>query len=320
MQKNFLMIKVFKLLPFLLLLCFLFQPNLQAQNAAKIVGTSEIDGHKILIFNDYTWKYENHDSVLTVLRKKDSIATYEYIIKEKQLKLDSAIVFSEKWDTVNIFAYGNYDYSKVQDTIVIALITENSGFAMPYKGKLYSNFGWRRGSHHNGIDIDLITGDTVVCAFDGVVRYSGWNRGGYGNLIIIRHFNGLETYYAHLSKRFVGNNQIIKAGEPIGLGGSTGRSYSPHLHFEVRYKDNPFDPLSFINPETFELYSEKLILMPSMFEHVRQLSQAQYHTVSSGDTLWGISRRYGVSVQYLCNINGISENSTLQIGQKLRVK
>ncbi len=311
------MIKVFTLL---FLICFLFQPKLKAQNSSKIIGKSEINGYTVLIFDDYTWKYENHDYVIAELKKQDSLATYEYIIREKQLKLDSTIVFSEKWDTINIFAYGSYDFAKIQDTVVIALVTENFGFAMPYKGKLYSNFGWRRGSHHNGIDIDLNIGDTVVAAFDGVVRYSGWNRGGYGNLIIIRHFNGLETYYAHLSKRYVENNQIIKAGEPIGLGGSTGRSYSPHLHFEVRYKDNPFDPLSFINPETFELYSDKLILMPSMFEHVRQLSQAQYHTVASGDTLWGISRRYGVSVQYLCNINGISENTTLQIGQKLRVK
>lgn len=309
--------KVFTLLLFI---CFLLQPKLNAQNSTKIIGKSEVNGYVILIFEDYTWKYENHDYVISELKKQDSIATFEYIIREKQLKLDSTIVFSEKWDTINIFAYGSYDFSKVQDTVVIALVTDNSGFAMPYKGKLYSNFGWRRGSHHNGIDIDLNIGDTVVAAFDGVVRYSGWNRGGYGNLIIIRHFNGLETYYAHLSKRFVENNHIIKAGEPIGLGGSTGRSYSSHLHFEVRYKDNPFDPLSFINPETFELYSEKLILMPSMFEHVWQLSQAQYHTVASGDTLWGISRRYGVSVQYLCNINGICENAILQIGQKLRVK
>lgn len=295
----------------------LFSQNI---NSPRIIYYAIINDFPAVIYDDFTWKYENHDSVMIVLRERDSIQTINYILKEKEIILDSVLVFNDKWDTINIFAYGNYDYSKVQDTVVLNLITDNSQFIIPIKGRILSEFGWRRGVYHNGVDIDLNTGDTVLSAFDGIVRYAGWNRGGYGYLVIIRHFNGLETYYAHLSKIIVKPNQQVKAGEIIGLGGSTGRSYSPHLHFEVRYKDNSFDPQSFIDFDNFKLKSEKLILMPSMFEHVKILSQAQYHTVSSGDTLWAISRRYGVSIKYLCNLNGISENSTLRVGQKLRVK
>ena len=197
--------------------------------------------------------------------------------------------------------------------------------------------GWR---FHKGLDIDLETGDTVYAAFSGRIRYSMYNQGGYGNLVIIRHHNGLETYYAHLSKLMVDPEDWVEAGEPIGLGGSTGRSYGPHLHFECRFYDNAFDPMAIfdfenrdlrdcnllVNKELFTTYGkfsgeEKIMAMrraPAASQPVKN-GNGTYHTIRSGDTLWDISRRYGTSVDRICQLNGISRNTTLHIGRALRV-
>ena len=115
-------------------------------------------------------------------------------------------------------------------------------FDCPVQGIVTSRYGYRKGRYHNGIDLNLRTGDTVKAAFSGRVRYAKWNDGGFGNLVIIRHHNGLETFYAHLSKHLVAPDQEVKAGEPIGLGGNTGRSFGAHLHFEVRFYDAPMNP------------------------------------------------------------------------------
>lgn len=287
----------------------------------KVVDTVKSGDNKIVLFSDRTWQFVvNHDSVMAIVRALDSTETVAYILKNKIYAPDSATVFSEKWDTINIFAYGGINYKTVMDTFAIPLLRDTGKFVMPCLGRLQSPFGWRWGQMHNANDIELKTGDTLVSAFDGVVRFAGWNVGGYGYLVIIRHYNGLETYYAHLSKLICKTNQPIKAGEIIGLGGSTGRSYAPHVHFEVRYKDNAFDPQLMVDMETKQLKNDTLILTPANFGHIKEITEAQYHIVKSGDTLWGISKRYGVSIKYLCTLNGITEESTLNLGQKLRTR
>jgi len=288
------------------------------KNPVDTVHSNEFD---IVLFDNNTWEYLNQDSVIALLRLRDSICAYSYILSEKLYTPDSLIVFSEKWDTVNIFAYGNIDYKRALDTFAIPILVGDTGkFVIPVPGYKQSGFGWRWGQMHNGIDLDLKTGDTVVSVFDGVVRFAGWNNGGYGNLVIVRHFNGLETYYAHLSSLNCTDNQRVCSGECIGYGGRTGRAYGPHLHFEIRFKDNPFDPEWLVDFESKKLKTDILYLMPEKFGHVKELAGANYHVVSSGDSLWGISRRYGVSINYVCSLNGITENTTLNIGQKLRVR
>ncbi len=286
----------------------------------KVVDTVKSGVYNVVLFSDRTWQYVNHDSVSAIVRAEDSAKVYAYILKEKLYTPDSAAVFSEMWDTVNIFAYGNIDYKRALDTFAIPLLRDTGKFVMPVPGYKQSGFGWRWGQMHNGVDLDLKTGDTVVAAFDGIVRYAGWNNGGYGYLVIIRHYNGLETYYAHLSALKCTDNQAVRAGELIGLGGRTGRAYGPHLHFETRFKDNPFDPEWLINVETKQLTTDTLFLLPEKFGHVKEICEAQYYAVKGGDTLWAISRRYGVSIKYLCSLNGITETTTLNIGQQVRVR
>jgi LysM repeat protein len=170
-------------------------------------------------------------------------------------------LFLCNWVTDQTFAYWN---EKVipNGNHILELVKGDEKFCLPVHGKLWSVF--KKG--HNGLDINLQTGDTVRAAFDGKVRYAQYNKGGFGNLVIIRHYNGLETYYAHLSKFRIKPNQEVKAGQVIGLGGSTGRSRGPHLHFEVRYKDKPLDPFAFIDYENRSLKTTELELSESVFE------------------------------------------------------
>ncbi len=273
----------------------------------------------------------NQDSVLASIKYRDSINLYNDIYENRLLNLTISDIFSNNWDTLNIFAYGGASYSRASDTLALKLTNDENKFVMPHNGKMWGGFVWRKTHHHNGVDIELLYKDSIVSAFDGIVRYASWNSGGYGYLVIIRHYNGLETYYAHLSKIKCKKNQEVKAGELIGLAGNSGRSYAPHLHFETRYQDNPFDPELIIDFETKQLKTDTLVLMPAEFAFLKTRTKSNNggvkgvldgnnHIVYSGDTLWAISRKYNISISQLCSMNGISENSKLQIGQKIKVK
>src|SRR5690606_7989624 len=151
--------------------------------------------------------------------------------------------------------------------------------------------------------------------------------GGFGNLIIIRHVNGLETYYAHLSRIKVKPNQIVKAGQVIGLGGNTGRSYGAHLHFEVRYQDKPLNPEMVFDTEGFCLredvamvgqLTQKKTVSHRSNEHF-DIASTNIYRIEKGDTLSKIAQKTGKSIDELCDLNGLSRSSILQIGQKIRV-
>lgn len=178
----------------------------------------------------------------------------------------------------------------------------------------------------------LHTGDTVRAAFNGIVRYIGGVRqtGGYGNLVIIRHPNGLETYYGHLSKILVGENESVKAGEIIGLGGSTGRSTGPHLHFETRYMGHAFDPQRVVNFEKGTVRDSVIVLKRhyfSIYSHYGQTDEESkaasdriVYSVRKGDTLGSIAKKYGTTVAKICKLNNIKSTKTLRIGEKLIVR
>ncbi|MBX2978760.1 MAG: peptidoglycan DD-metalloendopeptidase family protein [Flavobacteriales bacterium] len=224
------------------------------------------------------------------------------------------------WNTETIF-----DRMKVanlpKDTLRLQLIHEDCDHALPCPGHVTSPFGPRKGRMHYGVDLKLQTGDPVVTAFAGMVRISKYNSS-FGHVVVVRHHNGLETLYAHLSKRHVKPGDIVEAGDTLGLGGNTGRSYGSHLHFEVRFLDQPINPAEVFDLENGQLKARTFDIHKGVFEEIAAARAAmaarKYHVVRSGDTLSAIARRYGTTVPKLCKLNGISQNSVLRLGQKVR--
>lgn len=198
------------------------------------------------------------------------------------------------------------------------------GYVQPTVGKVTSPYGWRRRRMHKGVDLKLMKGDTVVAAWDGKVRIRKFDRRGYGYYYVIRHSNGLETVYGHLSKFIVNVDDSVKAGQAIGLGGSTGRSTGPHLHLEFRFMGIALDPAELIDFETFEPKHNPYLFKKKRAELAQEGlggdGEAAYHRVKKGDTLGSIARRYHTSVARLCKLNGIRQNKTLSIGQRIRYK
>ncbi len=210
--------------------------------------------------------------------------------------VDSLLMFPShdlygSWDTTVIHPY-TFDKDFISDSASIYLLDEwNCGFSLPYKGAVTSAFGWRRRRPHFGTDINLETGDTVLSAFDGKVRIARLNRT-YGNVVIIRHNNGLETVYAHLSKILVEAGQEVSFGQVIGLGGNTGRSYGSHLHFEVRYLGKAIDAEDLINFESGELKNSAFVLYKDDFKARYDLRNihARRHSKSYATSRYALSK------------------------------
>lgn len=224
--------------------------------------------------------------------------------------------WTNEW--VNPFRGKKIDYP---DSCVI----DCSTFVLPIDTmtKVTSKYGPRRRRMHRGIDLKVQKGDTIRAAFDGRVRIRAYERKGYGYYLVLRHPNGLETIYGHLSKFLVGLNDIVHAGEPIGLGGSTGRSTGPHLHFETRFLGQAINPADIIDFEEGVPYQDEYIFRNVKINgrksniYTSSNNQMVYYQVKSGDTLSKIARKYGTTVSELCRLNGMKSTSILRVGQNL---
>lgn len=227
------------------------------------------------------------------------------------------------WDSQIINPY-KYNIDDFKDTLDIQLFDSTQAepaWALPLAStKVTSNFGFRRYRWHPGIDLDLNIGDPVYATFDGIVRINTYAKGGYGRHIVLRHNNGLETLYAHLSKSNVTVGQEIKAGVEIGKGGNTGRSTGPHLHYEVRYQGHYFNPAEIYDFQNNQIKTSLFKLSPEHFKHLTNRRQVVYHTVEKGDTVSALAKEYEVSIKQICRLNRIYANTKLKIGRKLRVK
>ena len=272
----------------------------------------------VLLFNDGTWRY----------------------VQNRTIEQDST-VYGKFWDTENISAYRTVSIDSIPKAVAINLVDSLKHYRYPYVGRITSRYGMRHRRPHNGIDVALKVGDTICSAFDGRVRFSKATNTGYGTLIIIRHDNGLETYHGHLSARLVEENDRVVAGQPIGLGGNSGRSTGPHIHFETRYYGQSFDPERIINFRTGELRRDKILLKKGYYSIYSKYEQdfnaeaeredaekkekalsaeKRYYKVRSGDYLGLIAKRNHTTVGAICRLNGIKPTTTLQIGRVLRVK
>lgn len=198
------------------------------------------------------------------------------------------------------------------------------GFSMPTTSrKVTSKFGRRWGRLHAGIDVKVYTGDTIYAAFDGKARIVKYNARGYGYYVVLRHPNGLETLYGHLSKQLIKEDQIVKAGEPIGLGGNTGRSFGSHLHFETRILGQPINPALMFDFENQDVTDDFYVFKKGATTKKASIAssgsaKAKTYRVRRGDTLSGIAKKQGISVNRLCKLNGITTKTVLKIGKVLR--
>ncbi len=188
----------------------------------------------------------------------------------------------------------------------------------PRNDKINSRYGWRDGRMHRGMDIDLVKGDKIYAAFDGMVRIAK-RHNAFGNVVIVRHYNGLETVYAHLSKLKVKAGQKVLSGQVIGLGGSTGRSTGPHLHFEVRFKGQSLNPANFIDFKEHKITCDTLVIKKSKYGITAYPSNAEFHNVERGDTWYEIAKQYGLSIKELLVLNGTDKKFYLKVGQKIRI-
>ena len=263
----------------------------------SVLDTVETAEGAVVLYKNYSWEFLGDEPVML------------------NIDQDSTGLLSVGWVNDRIRGYGQMKPDSIRDTVLI-LTSETMPFVMPLTGYLIRGFMYT----HKGLDIRAKMSDTVRVAFDGVVRYARYNRGGFGNLIVVRHFNGLETFYAHLSKIEVEVNQLVKAGDLAGLVGSTGRSRGPHLHFEFRYMDIPVDPMRVISYDCACLVSNVLPIRKEVFYPNDWDAKAVYHKIKSGDTLGHLAGKYRTSVKEICAMNKISSRTTLRIGKILRVK
>ena len=300
--------------------------------AQSPIDTVNTEKGEMVIYSNRTWKFlldEEFDGIMNE-------ALFNIIQADTNLNL------VQTWNNDLCFtSERTNDLSRMNDTIWLCLVDDmHKDFVSPVPGIVTSRYGYRKGRYHNGIDLNLRTGDTVKAAFSGRVRYAKWNDGGFGNLVIIRHHNGLETFYAHLSKHLVAPDQEVKAGEPIGLGGNTGRSFGAHLHFEVRFYDSPLNPEEVIDFAKKELKDENLLVQKRLFRPGAKPSDEEisgesiaavqarteaagarkYYKIRSGDTLSQIASKSNTTVSRLCKLNGIRPTTLLQVGLQLRVR
>ena len=216
--------------------------------------------------------------------------------------------------------------SASSDSLKPLILDMTTAFVPTASRRISAPYGIRTYRMHRGVDMGLCHGEdrTIVAAFAGVVskvRNQG-RRKGYGKYVIIDHGNGLTTLYAHLASWQVNVGDTLQAGDTIGVGGNTGRSFGAHLHFEMKYHGTHIDPSSIFNFEEGTFQSALITLEPQQLlavedEYQKELSKHRYYKVRRGDCLGKIARKYGISVTRLKQLNGIKGN-TIRPGQVLR--
>ncbi|HZK68142.1 MAG TPA: M23 family metallopeptidase [Paludibacter sp.] len=277
----------------------------------------------ILFFFINTFAGYSQRNMFSLINKKDTVNIYQEMLNDHSDDLmenhPAEDIYNNIWTREKLNPY-KIPVDSLPDSVRI----DCSHFVVPVPGAVTSAFGPRRYRFHYGIDLRLKVGDSVRSAFSGKVRIIDYEARGYGNYIVIRHDNGLETVYGHLSVVLVAHNQRIKAGELIALGGNTGHSTGPHLHFETRYIGNAINPANIIDFNTGRANSTSYLLTKKQsFYYQRESKQVQvlrYYTVRKGDNLGQIAARNGTSTSALRRMNGIKNKTKLKPGQRLRIR
>ncbi len=284
--------------------------------AALLFGTSQAFGQDLLA---------SQAPIDRELKAVDSVSLQRLIQSEAERA--GIELYADSWNNKSVHCYSS---ALVPDSFKIDL----RGFAMPTTSrKVTSGFGYRPrfGRMHRGIDVKVYTGDPIHAAFDGKVRIVRYEAGGYGNYVVIRHNNGLETVYAHLSKHLVSVNQEVKAGETIGLGGNTGRSFGSHLHFETRLMGEAINPALLFDFAEQDVTQDFFVFHKNKNRNVKtaptpkpaslastKKASNHFYKVRKGDTLAKVARRLGVSESTLRANNKLKKNAKLRANQILK--
>lgn len=249
----------------------------------------------------------------------DSIALRDILLNEENM-----------FPADELYAEWSNDHVRFKAELPDSFRVDLRGFVMPTTNtKITDIFGYRprRRRVHNGLDIKVQRGDTIRSAFDGKVRMASFQRRGYGHYIVIRHTNGIETVYAHLSKKLVIQDQNVKAGQPIGLGGNTGRSSGAHLHFETLLAGKNLNPALMFDFEKQDVTGDFYTYRKGVYQEVDrktgkivESAEPLYHKVRKGESLSVIARKCGVSVNTLYRLNKLNSRSVLRIGQRIRYR
>ncbi len=263
------------------------------------------------------------------------------------------LMINEEWDNPSGDLYEDWNnlYAHQTTQLPDSFRIDLRGFCMPTPSRVItSNYGprWRR--QHKGLDIKVYIGDTIRAAFSGKVRVVKYEGRGYGKYVVIRHYNGLETIYGHLSKQLVVEDQDVRAGEPIGLGGNTGRSTGSHLHFETRLCGVALNPALMFDFQNQDVVADEYLFHRNSYEAEGRLAtrlrganglygynpadvnspnmgksyssedrgSVRYHKVRKGETLSAIARKHRTTVNALCKLNRISKSVRLRPGQILK--
>jgi len=277
----------------------------------------------LLTFFISIWGAEAQHINYSLIPKRDTINIYQEMLNDHSDDLmenhPADDIYNNMWTTDHVNPY-KIPIDKMPDSIRI----DCSHFMVPVPGPITSEFGPRRYRFHYGTDLRLKVGDSVRSAFSGKIRIIDYEARGYGHYIVIRHDNGLETVYGHLSEVLVKMNQNVKAGQLIAWGGNTGHSTGPHLHFEIRYIGNAINPAHVINFGTGLVHSKNYLLTKkNSFYYQREVKPVpivRYYVVRKHDVLGKVAARNGTNVKALCKLNGIKAKTKLKPGQRLRIR
>ncbi len=246
-------------------------------------------------------------------------------------------ISNDHWMTSSVHAYTDINIKDLPEELTLTLCDSTHGWHIPGEGQVVSPYKLRKRHKHQGVDLGVTFGDPIYAAFDGIVRVALPTRytGGYGNVVVLRHANGLETYYGHMTHYIVSAGDLVTAGEVIGYCGSTGRSTGPHLHFETRYKGQSFDPERVFDFKEGVLRDTVFTLKKdyfSIYSHEGQTDEESKvaartvepkritYTIKKGDTLSSIAKKHHTTVSNLCKWNKIKKTTKLQIGRKLYIE
>ena len=277
-------------------------------------------------------------------------------IDRKMKTVDSValqrLIFTENYDSPAEDLYEDWSnkYAHQETALPDSFRISLKDFCMPTTSRvLTSNFGARWGRQHKGLDIKVYIGDTIRAAFSGKVRIVRYERRGYGKYVVIRHYNGLETIYGHLSAQLVEENQEVRAGDVIGLGGNTGRSTGSHLHFETRLcgvalnpalmfdfrNQDVIDDSYMFHKDTYQRESvvatrlrgvgggsfsegDEVVELASAAPAASYQHESRFHKVRKGETLYSIARKRGTTINALMKLNHLKKSSKLKPGQILK--